>query len=191
MMKVWVYSPSRVLAEALAELVKSFGFEAHLEQEPQSEVALWDLTSTFTLYPSPPALPTLALVLGENVEDKIIDLLNKRYRGYIVSSEDRHVLKRALEAVRRGEIWARREMLTRTFDSFIAPQLTAREKEIVYLVAAGLSNRAIAQQLGITERTVKSHVSNLFVKLGVNSRTELILNPLNRAAYGSKRPGSE
>jgi RNA polymerase sigma factor (sigma-70 family) len=134
----------------------------------------------------PSLLPTLALVSGENVEAVGVDLLHRRYRGYIVPSEDAQMLKRALAAVRRGEIWARREVLTRIFDSFAAPQLTAREEEIIRLVAQGLSNRAIANQLGITERTVKTHVSNLFIKLGIGNRTELIMNSLNHF-YGASK----
>jgi DNA-binding CsgD family transcriptional regulator len=51
------------------------------------------------------------------------------------------------------------------------PPLTAREVEVLRLVAAGLTNRGIADRLGISEKTVARHVSNLFVKLGLSSRS--------------------
>ena len=52
------------------------------------------------------------------------------------------------------------------------PELTARELEILRLVASGNSNRRIAQRLWVTEQTVKFHLSNVYRKLGVANRTE-------------------
>ncbi len=54
------------------------------------------------------------------------------------------------------------------------PQLTAREQEVVRLVSRGLSNKAIAHELGISPRTVEGHLNHVFDKLGANSRTELV-----------------
>jgi DNA-binding NarL/FixJ family response regulator len=53
-------------------------------------------------------------------------------------------------------------------------ELTAREAEVVRLVARGMSNKAIASELGISPRTVEGHVNHVFDKLGVDSRTELV-----------------
>jgi DNA-binding NarL/FixJ family response regulator len=55
------------------------------------------------------------------------------------------------------------------------PQLTAREREVVDLIAAGLSNQAIADRLGLAPKTVGNHVSAIFLKLGVASRAEAIV----------------
>ncbi len=55
-----------------------------------------------------------------------------------------------------------------------ARQLTSREEEIVRLVSRGMSNKAIAHQLGISPRTVEGHLNHVFDKLGTNSRTELV-----------------
>jgi LuxR family maltose regulon positive regulatory protein len=52
--------------------------------------------------------------------------------------------------------------------------LTPREQEILYLLAAGLSNRQMAERLVISEGTLKRHVSNLYLKLAVHSRTEAL-----------------
>jgi len=53
-------------------------------------------------------------------------------------------------------------------------QLTAREEEVVRLVARGMANKTIAQQLGISPRTVEGHLNRVFDKLGILSRTELV-----------------
>lgn len=66
-------------------------------------------------------------------------------------------------------------------------ELTAREAEAVDLVAAGYSNRAIARRLGVTESTVKKHVSAALTKLGVSSRTQLTLAWLGRSGPRSER----
>ena len=58
--------------------------------------------------------------------------------------------------------------------------LTAREIEVLHLIAEGASNRAIAERLVISERTVKAHVTNLFGKLGVASRTEAVAHARKR-----------
>ena len=58
-------------------------------------------------------------------------------------------------------------------DSLIEP-LTAREKEVLQLMAQGLANKQIALSLSISEHTVKFHLSSLYAKLGISSRTEAV-----------------
>jgi DNA-binding NarL/FixJ family response regulator len=64
-------------------------------------------------------------------------------------------------------------------DSIVDP-LTAREREVLQLVAEGLANKQIALSLGISEHTVKFHLSSLYTKLGVTSRTEAIRSGARR-----------
>ena len=61
--------------------------------------------------------------------------------------------------------------------------LTSRETEVVRLVARGMTNKAIAQQLGISARTVEGHLNHVFDKLGVSSRTELVHYALANSAF--------
>lgn len=169
---VWVYSPYMVVTEAMIKLLASLDFEACKENAPHVELALWDLTTTTPPFPAPPPCPTLAIITGGELE--AVSLLHRHYRGYITSTDDGATLKLALEAVRRGEIWADRTILTRVIDSFEDPRLTQKEQEVFHQLTRGLSNRAIGQYLGIAEGTVKMHVSRIFAKLGVKRRTELI-----------------
>jgi DNA-binding NarL/FixJ family response regulator len=171
-MHILVYTDFEILNRSLVSLLSSLGFTAHSSHTDKVEVGLAYLTRTSPPYPAPPPVPTLALFSGN--EDEVIRLLQRGYRGYLGPTEPVERLKLALEALRRGEIWASRELLTRTLGSLAAPQLTDREQEVLELLASGLSNRSIAERLGISERTVKAHVSNLFDKHGVRNRTELV-----------------
>ena len=172
-MHVWVSSESNILTEALVQFVSRLGFEAHTEQTSQVEVALLHLGKPAPPFPAPPALPTLALTSSQVNATK---LLQHGYRGHLDMGASAETLKRALNAVHNGEIWANRETLTRLLEDLTHPELTRRETEVLALVAQGLSNRTIAARLGIAERTVKTHVANLFEKFRVKSRVQLALH---------------
>jgi DNA-binding NarL/FixJ family response regulator len=60
-------------------------------------------------------------------------------------------------------------------------ELTAREREVLQLLAAGMSNRAIARELDISEHTAKFHVNGILAKLGASSRTEAVVAAARRA----------
>ena len=60
-------------------------------------------------------------------------------------------------------------------DSVAFPELTAREREVLDLIAAGITNAAIASRLGLAPNTVSNHISNIFAKLRVASRAEAIV----------------
>jgi len=102
-------------------------------------------------------------------------------RGYLRDISNLEQFVRAISAVSQEEIWAERRVLTKVvarLSSKIKPcpknRLTEREKEIINLVIDGLSNKQIAGRLFITERTVKTHLGNIFSKVGINNRTDLI-----------------
>jgi DNA-binding NarL/FixJ family response regulator len=90
-------------------------------------------------------------------------------------------------APRESRLWGRHPVAMRRFAlwrSFVQTfwlseeeevPLTGRELEVLRLMAKGFSNRQIATELSITERTVKYHVGNIYAKLGVSSRTEAVM----------------
>jgi two-component system nitrate/nitrite response regulator NarL len=112
-------------------------------------------------------------------------------RGVVLKVSDCRVLIRAIRGVVRGEYWIGRQSVAdfvqvlRTGTGFPlkdAPRqfgLTAREWEIVHAVSAACANKEIAQRFSISEKTVKHHLSNIFVKLGVSTRLELAVFALN------------
>jgi DNA-binding NarL/FixJ family response regulator len=104
-------------------------------------------------------------------------------RGFVHKDASADVVVRAVRAVAAGELWfeprlleaagtgaPRREALPEPFGS-----LTDREREIVRLVGEGLRNEEIARRLGITEKTVRNHLTGVFDKVGVSGRLELVV----------------
>lgn len=173
-MRVWVRSQFTIFQEALMLIIERQGHRAETQCSAQTDIALWDLSACMSPYPAPPELPTLALLSASDVD--IAQLLHLRYRGVLKPTDDGAMLKKALDAVRRGEIWADRRHLTLAFDYLTRPTLTNREQQTLQLLAKGLSNRAIAEHLEIAEGTVKMYVSRLFDKHGVRSRAELLVH---------------
>jgi DNA-binding NarL/FixJ family response regulator len=102
--------------------------------------------------------------------------------GYVLKDADADEVAAAVRAAQRGRVMldpvAARRLMTslpgvRLHDP--AARLTDRQREIVRLVAAGMANKEIAAELVITERTARTHVSNILHKLGLTSRTQAAL----------------
>ncbi|MBV1856105.1 response regulator [Catellatospora tritici] len=93
--------------------------------------------------------------------------------GYLLKDADPGDLRAAVRAAAAGETVLAPSVATRLVSRVRSPgaSLTPREAEVLQLVAAGHSNSAIARQLFITEATVKSHLVQVFAKLGVDNRT--------------------
>ena len=113
-------------------------------------------------------------------------LLRGRSKGLLACQQARTHLPRALEVVSAGGFWVPRTLLSKFVDSVLsnsreqrslgpARDLSRREQEVLEAVLGNLSNKEIAQKLGITERTAKFHVSNLLAKFKVQRRADLIL----------------
>ena len=127
-------------------------------------------------------LPTRILILSAYDDYAyVIGALEAGVAGYLLKTSSAQELTAAVRAAAGGalvldEVLSRR--LTRrwrTGPGRTSPALTARETEVLRLIAQGLPNKQIASQLGLGLRTVESHVSSLLGKLGVNSRTEAAL----------------
>lgn len=177
-MHVWVQSRYRVFAEGLVLLLAKFGLDAAPERTRDAEVALIDLSLHQAPFPEPPDLPTLAIANGD--DGVVLALLRRRYRGYVKPSDEPKTLVKALRAVRKGEIWAERRLLSNAVLMADGPKLTPKQNEILSYLAKGMSNKAIAETLGITEGTVKMHVTQVYSKLGVQSRAELLARVLGK-----------
>jgi NarL family two-component system response regulator LiaR len=95
-------------------------------------------------------------------EDKIIPAIRAGAQGYLLKDIDPAELVRSIRLAHQGQAPTKNG----------PDKLTEREQEVLQLVARGLSNRQIAEQMVISEKTVKSHVSNLLDKLSLNDRTQ-------------------
>ncbi len=121
-------------------------------------------------------------------QETIFSLLESGAVGYVLKDEALETLVSAVRAAACGESWfspkiASQVMRRAVSHSKVEPMelpcpLTPREIEMLRLLARGLDNTAIAQELVVTKRTVQNHISNIYRKLGVTSRTEAMLYAL-------------
>lgn len=117
-------------------------------------------------------------------DETTVSVLRAGAAGLVGKQLGYPALLAALRAVANGELWAHRRVTAQAFDQLLTPaprgpelpsRLTKREWEVIEGVGRGLRNREIARTLGISERTVKSHLNNIFAKTRVNSRFALTL----------------
>jgi DNA-binding NarL/FixJ family response regulator len=112
--------------------------------------------------------------------ERIIGALDAGAMGYLLKDAEPDEVLRGIRAVARGESpinpRAARELLgARRTTGAAAAELTPRETEVLVLVRQGLANKQIARRLGISERTVKAHLTSAFQRIGVVDRTQAAL----------------
>jgi len=114
------------------------------------------------------------LVTGSDANDAVRGAIEAGCVGYLQKTMALAQLAIAIRAAAAGETAISPEHLARAVkpSPADAAQLTAREREILGLVASGLSNRAIAEQLVLSHNTVRSHVQSILAKLGVHSKLQ-------------------
>jgi DNA-binding NarL/FixJ family response regulator len=131
------------------------------------------------------ALPEVEIVAVTSFieEDKVTSALEAGASGYLLKDADAEAVAAAVRAAHAGEVHldpavarllAQRMRERKTSPQLVEP-LTEREKEVLSLVGQGASNKEIASELFITERTARTHVSNILGKLGLSSRTQAAL----------------
>ncbi len=135
-----------------------------------------------------PSIAVLVLTMLEN-DESVFAAVRAGARGYLLKGADRAEIARALDAVAHGEVVFSAAIASRVLSYFAAgragpevspfPELTDREREILDLVARGLTNAAIARHLFVSDKTVRNHVSNIFGKLHVAGRAEAIARAHN------------
>lgn len=124
----------------------------------------------------------LVVTLFED-DDSVFAALQAGARGYILKDADEEEMMRAIRAIGKGEAIFSPSIAARLMDYFagarvasgdkeIFPELTEREREILQLIARGESNATIANQLSISLKTVRNHVSNIYNKLQVADRAQ-------------------
>jgi DNA-binding NarL/FixJ family response regulator len=128
-------------------------------------------------------------------DDSVFAAMRAGARGYILKGADQHEMVRTIHAVSEGEALFGPEIANRLMEFFsnlspksseeVFPELTEREHEVLELIARGLNNQEIADQLVIANKTVRNHVSNIFSKLQVVDRAQAIIRA-REAGMGRK-----
>jgi DNA-binding NarL/FixJ family response regulator len=131
--------------------------------------------------------PTVTVLVLTMLDDdySVFAAMRAGARGYVLKDADDEVIVRAIEAVVRGEAIFSPAIAGRMIDFFSAahakppesafPELTTREREVLHLIAQGLSNKEIAERLFLSPNTVRNHITNTFDKLQVVDRAQAIV----------------
>ena len=129
------------------------------------------------------ASPRIVLLTAQLHEDELIEALNLGVRGFVLKEMATKLLVECLRRVHAGGQWLEKDSASRAMAKLvrreakgreIASLLTPREIEVVRLVAKGLTNKEIASQFCIADGTVKIHLHNIYEKLKINRRAELV-----------------
>ena len=199
----------KALLDSLPEMIvlgeASTGEDAvRLTTELQPDVVVMDLNmpgmdgvhATQHIVASHPQTAILVLTLSDD-DESVFTAMRAGARGYLVKGADTDEVVAAVTAVGRGEAIfgptiALRilSFLTRplsAYDEVVFPELTHREREVLDLIAAGVSNADIANRLFLSPKTVRNHVSSVFTKLQVADRAQAIVRA--RAAGLGVAPG--
>jgi DNA-binding NarL/FixJ family response regulator len=187
-------------------LIPIVGAMAELLANPSIEFLVVDLNS------STGSLETLQavrrarsdvrqIVIGpENDDELVLDCIVAGARAYLDSTASPETVRQAIEIVVSGSIWAPRRLLSCLIDRLLgiprsmvqksSLHLTEREQQVLELILLARSNREIAIQLGIEERTVKAHVGRLMHKTGVENRIALSMRAIDRSLVPGRRANS-
>ena len=160
-----------------------------LERKP--DVVLMDLNmpglngveATRSIRARAPEVAVLVVTMFD--DDTVFAAMRAGARGYLLKGAEAEETLRAVRAVAHGEAIFSPAIADRIANYFAHaarppaqaafPELTEREQEVLTLIARGLTNRAIAERLILSEKTVRNHVSNIFSKLQVADRAEAII----------------
>jgi len=123
------------------------------------------------------------IALTSVLQDRSVsDVIQAGAIGYLIKDTRGDELVRAIHDAAEGRVHLSPEAATRLAKDLRQPEdmksLTERETSVLRLVAEGLANKEIARRLGISEKTVKAHLNNVFAKLDVHSRTQAALQAI-------------
>ncbi|HMQ50743.1 MAG TPA: response regulator transcription factor [Anaerolineae bacterium] len=203
-----VRSGTRELLEQQPDLIivgeASDGEEAvRLAQELEPDVVIMDvrmpklngIEATRRIKSQKPGVRILVLTAHDD-DEYVFALLQAGANGYLLKTAEIEELVRAIRTVASGQPALAPEVTGKVMAQFTSGRglpevvtdnhhdtydgLTDRELGILRLVGKGMSNKQIGKELFISDRTVQAHLSNIFSKLGVNSRTEAVMHAVRR-----------
>lgn len=160
--------------------------------ELQPDIVLMDIQmpgtngieATRQIVQTRPSTGVVVVTMFED-DDSVFAAMRAGARGYVLKGADQDEILKVIRAVASGEAHFGPEIARRLMGFFAAPkpaaasdvfpELTAREREILDLIAHGRSNQEIADRLYLSQKTVRNHISNIFAKLQVSDRARAIV----------------
>ncbi len=149
------------------------------------EIVLADHAIGDTVFSSTAAVnPTKVLVMSTTAHflppyRDLQEMVAKGFAGILPRESDLETLRRSVKAVHAGDLWIDNKTLKTSLHHKASEKRTAnitgKEKKVLGYLCQGYSNKEIAQQLFVTEQTVKAHINHLFKKFGVSNRVKLAL----------------
>lgn len=120
--------------------------------------------------------PSVLILTTYDRDAEILGAIEAGAVGYLLKDVAPEVIVQAIQSAAEGRMFLPPEMASRVIQGLRTPlpKLTAREIEVLKLLATGAANKAIARTLFVTEATVKSHLVHIFAKLGVDSRSRAV-----------------
>jgi two-component system nitrate/nitrite response regulator NarL len=137
------------------------------------------------------------LLLDSRERDLAIDAFRCGAHGVIFRDERIETLGRCIHAVHQGQVWANSEQLGYLLDALCQSMplnfregarldlLSKRQEDVVRLVAQGLTNRDVAAKLGLSEHTIRNYLFQIFDRVGVSTRVELVLYYLHNVQHSA------
>jgi len=130
----------------------------------------------------------IIVMLTSGERDKAVRAVRLGARGILFKDAEASLLVKSIRKVNAGEVWIDNPILSQALESLVTKpsmpattgvdrdqRLSNREMEVVRCVAMGLRNKEVADKLGVSEATIKNHLTSVYSKLGVSDRLELIL----------------
>jgi DNA-binding NarL/FixJ family response regulator len=194
-MNVLINLKSRIICEALFELLKKdcindYVFMVNKGNVTQSvcpDIIIVDHNSINPeFFASCPDAKVILLDTGLRPDEVITLILMHNLNGVISTDDDTTLMKKALKLVYEGQIWLGNSHLKALLYQAgnisrlgKVDKISKREQEILELISQGRKNKEIAMLLFMSEQTVKAHVSHIFKKFNVSSRTQLVSHLMN------------
>jgi DNA-binding NarL/FixJ family response regulator len=136
--------------------------------------------------------PSVILILDSNKPKMVVDAFRAGASGVFSRDQSSELLCKCIHAVHKGQVWASSKELRFVIEALGPPApektisvrgtalLTKREEGVVRLVAEGMTNRDISQELKLSEHTVRNYLFRIFNKVGTSNRLELALYAIDR-----------
>lgn len=172
----------KLIAEASNGLEAIEKFRQHRPDVTLMDLQMPDLSGTETIARIQSDFPDARIVVLTTYtgDAQVLRALRAGARGYILKGHVHRELLDTIRAVHAGQKRIPPDVAAELADHAIDDALSAREIDVLRLIAAGNSNKLIADQLSIGEATVKSHVTNILSKLGANDRAHAVTIALKR-----------